>query len=81
MKKASLRKSTILFVLTGLIIFLPFQQSSAQYKEKSYGNTPEKQKPYENYQDAYISHFQEELEFTGAGREKPQCLLFCMNSG
>ncbi len=72
MKKASHKKATILLVLTGLIIFLPFRQTIAQYKEKNYGNTPKKIIPYSSYQDAYISHFQEELEFNGAGREKPE---------
>lgn len=47
-------------------------QTRAQYKEKGYGNTPDKIVPYKNYQDAYISHFVEELEFKGAGREKPE---------
>ncbi len=72
MKKTSYYKATIILVLTGLILFLPLQQTTAQYKEKNYGNAPKKIIPYSNYQDAYISHFQEELEFTGAGREKPE---------
>lgn len=68
------KKPVLLLYLSALIILLPLQQSHAQYKEKEevYGNTPDKIKPYTNYQDAYISHFQEELEFTGAGREKPE---------
>ncbi len=49
-----------------------FSAIDAQYKEKNYGNTPDKIKPYENYQDAYISHFQKEMIFNGAGREKPE---------
>ncbi len=70
--KASHKKATILLVLTALITFLSLQQADAQYKEKSYGNTPEKQTPYANYQEAYVSHFQKEMKFYGAGREKPE---------
>jgi len=62
------------FLLTAcLLICLPQQDLSAQYKEKeNYGNTAGKMIPYGNYQEAYISHFIEPLEFTGAGREKPE---------
>jgi ABC-type branched-subunit amino acid transport system substrate-binding protein len=67
-----------LALITGICWFLMFQTAqhiSAQYKEKedaNYGNTPDKQVPYGNYQDAYKKHFLEPLEFTGAGREKPE---------
>ncbi len=63
--------------LLGITLFL-LQQApglSAQYQEKeekNYGNTPDKQVPYGNYQDAYKKHFLEPIEFTGAGREKPE---------
>lgn len=70
--KAQHKKATIFLVLTGLITFLSLRQADAQYEEKSYGNTPEKQKPYANYQNAYVSHFQKEIKFYGAGREKPE---------
>ncbi len=69
-----------LAILIGISGFLVHQTQtlSAQYKEKeekedkNYGNTPDKQVPYANYQDAYIKHFVEEQAFTGAGREKPE---------
>jgi len=54
-------------------LFLGSMQTSAQYKEKedaTYGNTPKKQVPYGNYQEAYKQHFIEPQAFTGAGREK-----------
>ena len=54
-------------------LFLGSRQISAQYKEKedaTYGNTPKKQVPYGNYQEAYKQHFIESQAFTGAGREK-----------
>jgi ABC-type branched-subunit amino acid transport system substrate-binding protein len=44
----------------------------AQYKEKNYGNTPDKFVPYGNFQDAYIKHFMEPYPFLGAGREKAE---------
>ena len=70
------QRSTILMVgIAGLILFLVTPAASAQYQEKedkNYGNTPDKQVPYANYQDAYKKHFVEPLEFTGAGREKPE---------
>jgi branched-chain amino acid transport system substrate-binding protein len=67
-----------LLLVSGISAFLMFQaaqQVSAQYDEKEevhYGNTPDKQVPYGNYQKAYKRHFIEPLEFTGAGREKPE---------
>lgn len=72
MKNFSHINPSRLFFLSGLILFLALPQTRAQYKEKGYGNTPDKIVPYKNYQDAYISHFVEELEFKGAGREKPE---------
>lgn len=72
MKAFSHIRFSSLFLVSGLILSLTSQESQAQYKEKGYGNTPEKIIPYKNYQDAYKSHFQEELEFKGAGREKPE---------
>lgn len=44
----------------------------AQYKEKNYGNTPDKFVPYGNFKDAYIKHFMEPYPFLGAGREKAE---------
>jgi branched-chain amino acid transport system substrate-binding protein len=67
-----------LLLVSGISAFLMFQAAqevSAQYDEKEevhYGNTPDKQVPYGNYQKAYKRHFIEPLEFTGAGREKPE---------
>jgi ABC-type branched-subunit amino acid transport system substrate-binding protein len=61
--------------ISGILMFQTTQQISSQYKEKedtNYGNTPDKQVPYANYKDAYLKHFQKSLEFTGAGREKPE---------
>jgi ABC-type branched-subunit amino acid transport system substrate-binding protein len=64
-------------LLIGIAGFFVLQTQSleAQYKEKedkNYGNTPDKQVPYGNYQEAYKKHFIEEQAFTGAGREKPE---------
>jgi len=66
---------TLLLGITLSILFMTALQVSAQYKEKedkNYGNTPDKQVPYANYQEAYKQHFIEELEFTGAGRDKSE---------
>jgi len=57
------------------ILFLTALQVGAQYKEKedsNYGNTPDRQVPYANYQEAYKQHFLESQLFTGAGREKSE---------
>jgi hypothetical protein len=70
------RKHINLALLLGIsvsFLFLTALQVSAQYKEKedsNYGNTPDRQVPYANYQEAYIQHFLESQLFTGAGREK-----------
>ena len=64
-----------LFLGISGFLLLQTTQLSAQYQEKedkNYGNTPDKQIPYANYQDAYIQHFVEEQAFTGAGRENPE---------
>jgi branched-chain amino acid transport system substrate-binding protein len=55
------------------VLFLTLSISvQAQYKEKNYGNTPDKFVPYGNFQDAYIKHFMEPYPFLGAGREKAE---------
>jgi len=59
----------------GSMFLLISQPVKAQYQEKeeqNYGNTPTRQIPYANWQDAYIKHFLEPQAFTGAGREKPE---------
>lgn len=61
--------------LSGFFLFQTTLDSTAQYQEKedkNYGNTPDKQIPYGNYQDAYMKHFVEPQAFTGAGREKAE---------
>jgi branched-chain amino acid transport system substrate-binding protein len=65
-------KTIMVLLLTGLILLLPVQHSEAQYQKNHYGNTPDSIKPYEYYQHPYISFFQEEIKFYGAGREKPE---------
>ena len=76
-KMRTLKQSSMILtaVIAGLMMFIVTPAAHAQYQEKeakNYGNTPDKQVPYANYQDAYIKHFQVPLEFTGAGREKPE---------
>ncbi len=76
-KMRTLKQKSMVLILgmAGLMMFLATPPVTAQYQEKedkNYGNTPDKQVPYANYQDAYLKHFQEPLEFTGAGREKPE---------
>lgn len=72
------RKRINLALLLGIsvsFLCMTSQQLSAQYKEKedtNYGNTPDKQVPYANYQEAYKQHFIESQDFTGAGREKAE---------
>jgi len=64
----------LLIGIAGIFMFQT-QSAEAQYQEKedkNYGNTPDKQVPYGNYQEAYKKHFLEEQAFTGAGREKPE---------
>jgi branched-chain amino acid transport system substrate-binding protein len=59
-------------LILGSLLCLTTLHTTAQYKEKNYGNTPDKMVPYGNYQDAYKKHFIEPQTFTGAGREKPE---------
>lgn len=75
MKKNKHINLLLILGISGFLFFLSGMQISAQYQEKedkNYGNTPKKQVPYGAYQDAYKKHFIEPLEFTGAGREKPE---------
>jgi len=65
----------LFFGLTGFLMLQATLDSTAQYQEKedaNYGNTPTRQIPYANWQDAYKKHFLEPQAFTGAGREKPE---------
>ena len=75
MRKLKHINLALLLGISVSFLFLTSLQVSAQYKEKedkNYGNTPDKQVPYGNYQEAYIQHFIEEQLFTGAGREKSE---------
>jgi len=75
MKKQKHIHLLLLLGVTIAFFFLTSLQVGAQYKEKedtNYGNTPDKQVPYGNYQKAYMQHFVEEQAFTGAGRNKPE---------
>ena len=75
MRKQHYTKLLLLLGITGFILVQTSQSLTAQYVEKedkNYGNTPDKQVPYANYQDAYMKHFLEPQAFTGAGREKPE---------
>jgi len=75
MKKHKHINLALILGISGFLFFQSGVQVSAQYQEKedkNYGNTPAKQVPYGAYQDAYKKHFVEPLEFTGAGREKPE---------
>lgn len=75
MRKQNYTKLLLLLGITGFILVQTSQSLTAQYVEKedkNYGNTPDKQVPYGNYQDAYMKHFLEPQAFTGAGREKPE---------
>lgn len=68
-------KLALIACLTGFFLFQDAVVSTAQYQEKeekNYGNTPTRQIPYANWQDAYKKHFLEPQAFTGAGREKPE---------
>lgn len=67
--KALFTKTVQLIGVFSLTLCIAVQ---AQYKEKNYGNTPDKFVPYGNFQDAYIKHFMEPYPFLGAGREKPE---------
>jgi ABC-type branched-subunit amino acid transport system substrate-binding protein len=75
MKKNKHIHLALILGISGFLFFQSGMQISAQYLEKenkNYGNTPDKQVPYGAYQEAYKKHFLEPLEFTGAGREKPE---------
>jgi len=68
-------KLALVLCISGFLLMQATPQLDAQYLEKedtNYGNTPDKQIPYGQYQDAYKKHFLEPMEFTGAGREKPE---------
>lgn len=75
MRKLKQTKLVLVLGVSVSFLFLTALQVSAQYKEKedsNYGNTPDRQVPYANYQEAYIQHFLESQLFTGAGREKAE---------
>jgi ABC-type branched-subunit amino acid transport system substrate-binding protein len=75
MRKRYYTKLILLLGISGFILIQANQPLHAQYVEKedkNYGNTPDKQVPYANYQDAYMKHFMESQAFTGAGRDKPE---------
>jgi len=75
MRKLKQMKLALVLGVLVSFLFLTALQVSAQYKEKedsNYGNTPDRQVPYANYQEAYIQHFLESQLFTGAGREKAE---------
>jgi branched-chain amino acid transport system substrate-binding protein len=75
MRKLNHIKLALVLGVSVSFLFLTALQVSAQYKEKedsNYGNTPDRQVPYANYQEAYIQHFLEPQLFTGAGREKAE---------
>ena len=75
MRKFNHIRLTLILGVSGFLLFQTSHELSAQYQEKedkNYGNTPDKQVPYANYQDAYIQHLIEPQAFTGAGREKPE---------
>ena len=72
MKKLIKYSRALTLIVSGILLFLSVQNTSAQNEEKNYGNTPDRMVPYGNYEDAYIKHFSEPQAFTGAGREKPE---------
>ncbi len=63
-------KISRLLSIVCIILFVTAHEADAQYKEKNYGNTPDKVVPYANFQNAYKKHFVEPMPFRGAGREK-----------
>jgi branched-chain amino acid transport system substrate-binding protein len=67
--KAFITKTIQLIGVLSLTLSISIQ---AQYKEKNYGNTPDKFVPYGNFQNAYVKHFMEPYPFLGAGREKKE---------
>jgi len=58
----------ILILSSGILL----PDAAGQKMEQNYGKTPTEMLPYGRYQNAYIYHFQEPMEFLGAGREKPE---------
>jgi ABC-type branched-subunit amino acid transport system substrate-binding protein len=75
MRKLHYTKLILMLGFTGLMLVQTNFPLHGQYQEKedkNYGNTPDRQVPYANYQDAYLKHFLEPQAFTGAGREKPE---------
>jgi ABC-type branched-subunit amino acid transport system substrate-binding protein len=54
-----------------LIVMFQSLDLVSQKKDLMYGNTPKRFSPYDNFQEAYIYHFIEPIQFYGAGREKP----------
>lgn len=75
MRKQGYTKLILLLGITGFLLVqasLPLQGQYQEKEDKNYGNTPDRQVPYANYQDAYKKHFLEPQAFTGAGREKPE---------
>ncbi|MEZ5070858.1 MAG: ABC transporter substrate-binding protein [Bacteroidales bacterium] len=69
--RKTLQKSLFLALLIGSGTGL-LAQNKSQYVEKNYGNTPSEMLPYGNYENAYKYHFHEQMQFYGAGREKPE---------
>ena len=75
MRKPHYTKLILLLGISGFMVVQTSQPLQGQYQEKeekNYGNTPTRQIPYANWQDAYMKHFLEPQAFTGAGREKPE---------
>ena len=73
MRKLNHNRAILFLGITGMFLFLSAQSGTAQSTDENYGNTPDALLPYGNYQDAYKYHFTyPPLEFTGAGREKPE---------
>ncbi len=63
----------ILFVLSHVAAVLAEEQKTPSVQASiSYGNTPDRYKPFGRFAEPYKRFFLEPIEYTGPGREKPE---------
>jgi ABC-type branched-subunit amino acid transport system substrate-binding protein len=65
-------KCKLLILVSAVFILLPVMKLHSQEDTIYYGRTPEDWIPYRKFQKAYMNFFDDEQEFTGYGREKPE---------
>jgi ABC-type branched-subunit amino acid transport system substrate-binding protein len=65
-------KHKLQILVSFLFILSPVLELQGQEEKLNYGQTPDELVPYGQFQKAYKNFFDDVMEFTGAGREKPE---------